>query len=314
MKRNLLFLLAILSLWGCKKENQPPEDIDIVYGKNRFTTMVDGTEREYYVHVPQLYKGNVSVPVVFMLHGTSGDGLRFYNISGWKEVGEEENILTVFPSSGKYCIKEDDGTIKHTTKWNAFPSNWDFCDGETPLDDIKFLHQIIDELKERYNIDTKRLYVVGFSNGGQMAYRCAFEMSDVFAAVVESAGKGSPVGTPLRNIPITYQFGNIDRKLFPDPNTIIPLAKLDSLLQHSPRFMDMASDHTGPFQYSNDYTLSGNTQTTMTATYRSIPAGENREFRLSLIHGLGHHYPNGTNHPLEGARENWEWMKQYALP
>ena len=313
MKKHTLLLLVILTIWGCQKDDDNPTQ-DIVYGKNRFTTMVDGIEREYYVHVPQSYRGDVGVPVVFMLHGTSGDGLRFYNISGWKEVGEAENLLSVYPSSGKYCIKEDDGTVKHTTKWNAFPSNWDFCASETPLDDIKFFRQIIDELKTRYKVDSKRLYIVGFSNGGQMAYRCAFEMSDVFAAVVESAGKGSPVGTPVRNIPITYQFGNIDRMLFPDPNTIVLLSKFDSLLQNSPRFMDMVNDHTVPFHYSDQYTLEGDTLKTMTATFESVPGGEDREFRFTLIHGLGHHYPNGTNHPWEGAKENWKWMKQYTLP
>ena len=313
MTKNLLLLLIWLTIWGCQKEQNKPAD-DIVYGKNRFTTMVDQTEREYYVHVPLSYKGDVDVPVVFMLHGTSGDGLRFYNISGWKEVGEEENLLTVYPSSGKYCIKEDNGAIKHTTKWNAFPGNWDFCTGETPLDDIKFLYKIIDELADRYHVDRKRLYIAGFSNGGQMAYRCAFEMSDVFAAVVESAGKGSPVGTPLRNIPITYQFGNIDRKLFPDPTIIIPLVKFDSLLRNSPRWMEMASDHTIPFHYADQFTLEGDPKKLMTATYKSRPVGENREFRFTLINGLDHHYPNGKNHPWEGAKENWKWMKHYNLP
>lgn len=31
-----------------------------------------------------------------------------YHISGWKEVGERENIITVFPSSTKKCIIDDD--------------------------------------------------------------------------------------------------------------------------------------------------------------------------------------------------------------
>ncbi len=313
MKRYITFLSVTLFLIGCHKMEEPKPK-DFTSGKNHVTTMVDNVQREYYVHVPASYDGVTAVPVVFMLHGTSGDGLRFYKISGWKEVGEEENIITVFPSSGKYCIKEDDGTVKHTTKWNAFPSNWEVCQGETLLDDIKFLKQIIVELKDKYVIDSKRMYIVGFSNGGQMAYRCAFEMSDVFAAVIESAGKGSPVGKPLRNIPITYQFGNIDRKLFPDPNIIIPLSKFDSLLQNSPRWMDMVSDHTIPFEYASEYTLSGDTKTVMTATFASVPGGENREFQFHLINGLGHNYPNGKNHPLEGAKVNWEWLKQYTLP
>jgi polyhydroxybutyrate depolymerase len=82
-------------------------------GKNRFTLTIGGDVREYFVHVPELYNEGNATPVVFMLHGTSGDGDRFYNISGWKEVGEAENILTVFPSSWQYCIIDDDDEVEH---------------------------------------------------------------------------------------------------------------------------------------------------------------------------------------------------------
>ncbi|OWY22725.1 hypothetical protein C7N43_22635 [Sphingobacteriales bacterium UPWRP_1] len=78
-------------------------------GKNRFVTNVDGFNREYYVHVPLSYTPNSAIPVVFMLHGTSGDGDKFYNTSWWKEVGEAENILTVFPSSWQHCINARSG-------------------------------------------------------------------------------------------------------------------------------------------------------------------------------------------------------------
>lgn len=68
---------------------------------------MNGDDREYFVHVPAGYKGSAQTPVVFMLHGTNGNGEDFYTDSGWKEVGEAENIITVFPSSWKYCIVED---------------------------------------------------------------------------------------------------------------------------------------------------------------------------------------------------------------
>ncbi|HHH49402.1 MAG TPA: alpha/beta hydrolase [Saprospiraceae bacterium] len=288
--------------------------MDFNLGKNRFTTMVDGDEREYYVHVPQTYQNDQSVPVVFMLHGSSGNGLKFYNISGWKEVGETENIITVFPSSWKYCII-DDGKVKNTTKWHAFPGSFEFCNNETPRDDVKFLRQIIKELNQRFNIDNQRIYLVGFSNGGGMAYRAAVEMSDVLAAVVESAGMylGDTQYTPIRNIPITFQLGNIDRKWF-DEGVIVPLSQLDDLLQHSTLFQLMASNHTDAFDYASQYSLEGDTLKVMTATFKGVPDNGSREFRFSLIHGLGHNYPNGKNHPLEGAVLNWEWLKQYSLP
>lgn len=95
-------------------------------GKIRVTTMVDGKEREYFIHLPDSYDGTKAFPLVFMLHGTSGDGEVFYNAYGWKELSETENFIPVFPSSGRYKII-DDGENKTTTKWNTVPdANWQF--------------------------------------------------------------------------------------------------------------------------------------------------------------------------------------------
>ena len=42
---------------------------------------------------------------------------------------------------------------------------------------------LIDELKLHYRLDPKRVYVSGFSNGAQMAYRLACELGDKVAAI-----------------------------------------------------------------------------------------------------------------------------------
>lgn len=78
--------------------------------------MVDGRMRESIIVLPSTAPPSGGYPVVFMLHGTSGDGLKFYNISGWKELGEEENFITVFPSALSWCFVED-GIEKHLTRW-----------------------------------------------------------------------------------------------------------------------------------------------------------------------------------------------------
>ena len=171
MKNYILFslLLCICLLESCSKDadNNDPKK-EYVKGKNRFTLLIDGDEREFFVHVPSGYTGNTSVEVVFMLHGTSGNGEEFYDKSGWKEVGELNNVITVFPSSWRYCIFTG-GEQKVTTKWNSQPADWTFCAGQKPRDDIHFLKSIIQSLNAKFNINNKKIYLVGFSNGGQMA-------------------------------------------------------------------------------------------------------------------------------------------------
>jgi polyhydroxybutyrate depolymerase len=161
-------------------------------GKIRKTTVVDGTMREYFLHVPASYDGTTNVPLVFMLHGTSGDGEKIADAIGWKDLAEEENFIAVFPSSGRYKIVDEDVEQKTTTKWNHLPdASWSLQPGETALDDITFLRQIIAEVTASYSIDSKRIYLNGFSNGGAMAAKCSVEMSDVLAAVCQNAGSFS---------------------------------------------------------------------------------------------------------------------------
>ncbi len=324
MKQSYWFMLAVTALLmvGCKSEDgiNNPTPPGYVTGKNRFTTPVDGDTREYYVHVPTRYNANTPTPVVFMLHGTTDQGERFYNNSGWKEVGETENILTVYPSSWQYCIIED-GVQTTTTKWNVQPAEWSPCVGQTLRNDVKFLNTIISELKAKFNVDVKRIYLVGFSNGGQMAAKCTIEMSDKFAAIVESAGSLYPDTTyvPLRKMPIAYQVGNED---YGTGNTgpSIPLSMLDSLLSTtglpSPfsRFHRIARVHVKSFELDPNFTISGDTNTVAIAMFSPLTPNPSNSFRVALIKGLEHVYPNGTNHWLEGAKANWAWMKNYTLP
>jgi polyhydroxybutyrate depolymerase len=58
------------------------------------------------------------------------------------------------------------------------------------VDDIAFVRQIVSDLGTIASIDTKRIYGLGFSNGGGLVYRLGCEMSDTFAAI-------APVSAPL---------------------------------------------------------------------------------------------------------------------
>lgn len=328
MNRKLLmafFILFAFSIFSCQKEDSVAPvngtTTGFIKGKNRFTVKIDGDDREYYVHVPSMYTGNTAVPVVFMLHGTSGDGEKFYNNSGWREVGEDENIISVFPSSWRYCIN-DNGEIKNTTKWNTTPdADWFFCAGQTGRNDIKFLSTVITELNAKYKIDNKRIYLAGFSNGGQMAAKCAIELSDKLAAVAENAGSFylDTVYIPKRKLPLLYQTGNED---YGPGNTgpSIPLGALDTLIRtpgltfHHGSFYRIANDHVRNFGLNPNFSISGDTNSAVVATYKTLTPATGYDFRYVLVKGLGHVYPNGDNHWMEAARVQWAWFKQYSLP
>jgi polyhydroxybutyrate depolymerase len=287
-------------------------------GKNRYTTIVDGDEREYYVHVPREYNNLQPTPVVFMLHGTTGTGDIFYNISGWKEVGDDENIITVFPSSWKYLIN-DGGEIKHQTKWNVTPDcEWTLLPGQTGRDDIKFLRKIILELRLRFNVDTNRVYLEGFSNGGQMAAKCAIEMSDKFAAIAENAGSfylNNITYNPHRKLPILFQIGNED---FGPGVALAPvdLSLFDTLLRTPGNFYyNVKWAHIRNFQLDSVYTLTGNDFSARVADFHGpVLTDTLNVFKMVYVKGLRHIFPNGENHWMEAARSHWIWMRRYRKP
>ena len=58
----------------------------------------------------------------------------------------------------------------------------------TGVDDSAYLSGVVDEIKAKYEVDPKRVYFVGHSNGGFMSYRMACDHADQIAAIVSLAG------------------------------------------------------------------------------------------------------------------------------
>ncbi|MBC8181307.1 T9SS type A sorting domain-containing protein [candidate division KSB1 bacterium] len=56
-------------------------------------------------------------------------------------------------------------------------------------DDIGFISALIDTMIKNYDIDTARIYVMGFSNGSAMSYRVAAELSDKIAGIGAVSGQ-----------------------------------------------------------------------------------------------------------------------------
>jgi polyhydroxybutyrate depolymerase len=91
-----------------------------------------------------------------------------------------------------YVTPEGTPNAEGKQYWNATdaccapPPN--LVDGGTPPDDVQYLRELVGEVISKVEIDTKRIYVVGHSNGGFMAHRLACDHPELFAAIVSVAG------------------------------------------------------------------------------------------------------------------------------
>lgn len=79
------------------------------------------------------------------------------------------------------------------------------------IDDIEFTRKLLDNLNKFVNIDRKRVFATGMSNGGIMSYLLASELSDCIAAIAPVGGPmGTEICTPNRPVSIIHFHGTKD--------------------------------------------------------------------------------------------------------
>jgi polyhydroxybutyrate depolymerase len=122
------------------------------------------------LHVPQSYTGKKPVPLVLDFHGLTSSASQQKSMSGYLQLSNKEGFIVAWPT-GK------------DRAWNFGPC----CTRSRQVDDVGFARAIVDQLKEKGCIDSKRVYAVGLSNGGGLAHVIACEAADVFAAVAPSS-------------------------------------------------------------------------------------------------------------------------------
>ena len=134
--------------------------------------------RPYNYNIPASYDPGTPAPLVLVLHGYSANGFVQSRLFGLIDGSEEHGFLLAYPD-GLY-------NSKGTSYWNATDACCD-VDG-TNVDDVAYLSAVVDDMEAKYNVDPKRIYVVGHSNGGYMAHRLACDTGDRFAAIISLAG------------------------------------------------------------------------------------------------------------------------------
>jgi polyhydroxybutyrate depolymerase len=135
--------------------------------------------RPYTLNVPSGYDPTKPTPLVVMFHG--------YTVNG--SVEEELYMdLTAASDASTFLYAYGDGTVDKTGNrfWNATNACCDLY--SIPVDDVAYFDAIVADVSSKYNVDRKRIYEVGHSNGGFMGHRLACDRASTLAAVVSLAG------------------------------------------------------------------------------------------------------------------------------
>jgi polyhydroxybutyrate depolymerase len=185
MRASLLLLLAAAGLISCSSSSSESTSTASGSGGTGGSTSTGtggglpiGGDRPVDVLVPSSLKPGVPAPLVILLHGYSVNGTVEELYLQLAPLAEERGFLYAHP----------DGTIDKASNyfWNATDA---CCDMDhTNVDDSAYLASLIDQIQARYDVDPKRIYLVGHSNGGFMSYRMACDHADKIAAIVSLAG------------------------------------------------------------------------------------------------------------------------------
>ncbi len=293
-------------------------------GINCRVVEVDGHPREYIVYVPS--RAPVTgprAPVVFMFHGSSGDGEKFLRISGWREQADATGLVAVFPTGLRYRVLES-GRL--STKWNSYDLASEVDLGERPrgypegspwpADDVGFVDAMVSDLQAELPIDRHRIYASGFSNGANFTARLAMERSSRLAAVAYSGGGLNVVQSPARPIPMYGAVGTLDDRVLEKTGlTELPLDPVELL---SVPLLSSGID-THLVSLGLDRGDFGASSARHATSFRWPATGNGPDgalFRFSVLGGLRHNYPNDRNNPagFEAAPEFWDFFRAHPLP
>jgi len=304
----MVLFCCVVNLYACNNDDGAP--IDNVF---RFaeTIIVDDQKRGYILNLPSNYYKTTDFSLVIAMHGGGGSAEQFESTSKLTEKAEASKFIVVYPEG-----VQRPRLLKLRT-WNA-----DACCGyaaENNINDVTFISRLIDELISKYDINPKKVYATGHSNGGMMAYRLACELSEKIAAI---APNGCTMVTstcnPIRAVPVLHMHSELDTDIPFEGGSGsglgtagIQLASIDSVLN----FWSLNNNCANVAEVivdNSDYKLSKWTN-----------CNENVAIEYYLTQDGGHGWPGGLRGSAIGDNPStvinandllWEFFQQYQLP
>jgi len=134
----------------------------------------DGLVRQYRIHIPDGLEANA--PLVLALHGYGGNNNQMMNDYGWTELADQRGFVVAFPNGTR-------------DQWNSrfWDVDYAFHQG-IDVDDDGFLSSLAVHLQQLHDLDDRRTFVTGFSNGAEMCFQLACRESETFVAFAPIIG------------------------------------------------------------------------------------------------------------------------------
>jgi len=304
-------LLLFILFTSCQQENDilvepEPDEMET----ELVTSLISGgIDRDYTLFLPQGWN-NHKYPLLILLHGGNSDMSNMVNLSSFKDFARTEKIALVFPNA--YEKNWNDGRILNAVG-DTLPA---LRDG---IDDVIFIFDLIDELKRSYNIDDKKVYTTGISNGANMSMRLACEIPEKITGASAVAGTMAELTfkscNPSTPIPVVLMHGT-DDPLFSIDGVPGIVVSHQALIEKW-RAVIGANNIPAETQLPNNYADG------TSVTKRVYSGQHDLKVWSYIIEGGGHTWPGGvqylsealigkTSKEIDATKEIWETLKEYS--
>lgn len=251
--------------------------------------------RMYRVHVPTTYDTNHPIAVVLAFHGYGGSAVGMEG-TGFSKLADQQNFIAVYPQG------LPEGNSGKPFWASVGPIDYG-------IDDVLFVSDVLNDLQGKFCVDSHRIYVTGFSNGGGMSGFLACRLAGRIAAFAPVSGNfyALPGGChPGRPVPILDFHGTADtvlpyKGISPTVNPTWPLPPIPQWLQ------DWASRDgctTGPVTFLQESRVTGEQWTGCQGNVTVI------HYR---INGGGHAWPPAID-GRPGIDVIWSFFQAHPLP
>lgn len=162
----MLLAAALVTLISCAGDDfliRRTEDFEL-------TITLQGRSRDVQVHLPEGYTGTDATPIMLVLHGSGSSGSAMRLQTGMDSVADRLGFIAVYPDGEPV--------------W-AFPGSELAQRG---FDDVAFVDDLLDRLRNLVLVDEDRVYVTGFSNGGYMTQALGCALAGRLTAIAPVAG------------------------------------------------------------------------------------------------------------------------------
>jgi len=152
---------------------------------------------------------SAGAPVVFVFHGAGGGGKLYLERNGWLDAAKANGFAVIAPDGLPARPRFDAAFLTNPRLWNG--GNLNAASPRARIDDALFFDALLDDAAWRFQIDTKRVFVTGHSNGAALSFLLAVKRRDKIAAIASVASLPYVEEKRLaKPVPTLWLIGKID--------------------------------------------------------------------------------------------------------